>query len=125
MFTDAKNRQVDGTFGSMAAIAEMLLQSHSGELALLPALPSRWTNGTVSGLCGRGGFDVKNLSWTNNALAGATIVSKLGHVCHLRSKWPIEVREGTNVVSAPLLQPGLYRFATRAGGHYTILPPKE
>jgi alpha-L-fucosidase 2 len=125
MFTDAKNRQVDGTFGSMAAIAEMLLQSHSGELALLPALPSGWTNGMVSGLCGRGGFEVENLFWTNNALAGATVVSKLGNICRLRSKWPIEVKEETNAVSARMAEPGLYQFATRAGGRYAILPRKE
>ena len=74
---------------------------------------------------GRGGFEVENLSWTNGQLAGARIVSKLGNACRLRSKWPIEVREGTNVVSAPVVQPGLYQFATGAGGRYTIVPRKE
>jgi len=122
LYTDFGNRQIDGTFGCMAAVAEMLLQSQSGELTLLPALPSRWPNGSVSGLCGRGGFEVDNLSWTNGKLAGATIISKLGNLCRLRSKWPIEVKLGSNLVSAPMVLPGLYQFSTVAGSNYTVVP---
>jgi alpha-L-fucosidase 2 len=75
--------ELDGNTGLTACIAEMLIQSHNGEIRLLPVLPDQWSTGHVKGLCARGGFEVE-MDWKDGKLKEAVITARNNSTCHVR-----------------------------------------
>lgn len=75
--------QIDGNFGGTAGVTEMLLQSHMGFIQLLPSLPNAWKDGSVSGICAKGNFEV-DMIWENNQLKEATVRSGAGGNCVIK-----------------------------------------
>lgn len=113
--------QLDCNFGISAVIAEMLLQSHAGSIRLLPALPRKWTAGSVKGLCARGGFEI-DISWEENKLEQALIKSRLGKNCRISTEEPLRVLQDGDPVQVQSVQGSHIEFPTSAGQRYIINP---
>jgi alpha-L-fucosidase 2 len=87
--------QIDGNFGGVSGMVAMLLQSDAGEIRLLPALPSAWPTGRVTGLRAPDGFEI-DLSWKEGALEQATVTSRLGRPLRLRRGEVVRTIEHTS-----------------------------
>ena len=93
--------QIDGNFGGAAGIAEMLLQSHTKYIDILPALPTAVPDGSVKGICARGGF-VLDIQWRNGKLQQLKIVSKTGN--------PLLLRYNDKITSIHTSASSIYNF---------------
>ncbi|MCF7849509.1 MAG: glycoside hydrolase family 95 protein [Kiritimatiellales bacterium] len=89
LFNDHPPFQVDGNFGAVAAVAEMLVQSHRQRIDLLPALPQAWASGQINGLRVRGGATI-DLAWRNHQLLHVTIVAS--HSGEFSLHWRQEIK---------------------------------
>ena len=99
--------QIDGNFGGTAGITELFLQSHNGEIHLLPALPSAWVNGSITGLRTRGNFEV-DITYSDGKLQQAVIKSLSGNPCI--------VRYGDNTITIKTKKGAQYVITTTQSG---------
>jgi alpha-L-fucosidase 2 len=92
----------------------------TGALDLLPALPTAWPDGAVTGLRARGGFTV-DLAWRAGRLTAATVHAARAVECRVRSAQPLVVEDGPQ--SHPTQGGHELRFRASAGASYTLRPP--
>jgi len=121
LFNSRSVYQIDANLGATAGIAEMLLQSHCGEIHFLPALPNDWETGSVKGLRARGGFEV-DMAWKHGKLTRSTIRSHLGRPCRIRSNFPVRVVSGGKDIALSGHEQSVVEFETRRGESYRLMP---
>ena len=113
--------QIDGNFGATAGIAEMLLQSHEGYISLLPALPDSWSEGSFSGLCARGAFEI-GVEWTSASPVRMTLLSKVGGKARIKmgaEAKPVLQSNGKEI--AFVYDGQILEFDTECGASYELV----
>jgi alpha-L-fucosidase 2 len=93
--------QIDGNFGGAAGIGELILQSHTKFIDILPALPAALPNGDIIGYCARGGF-VFDIKWKDGKLQELSVTSKAGQ--------PLQMRYNNKVVNISTIKNTVYTF---------------
>ncbi|MEO8480037.1 MAG: glycoside hydrolase family 95 protein [Gemmatimonadota bacterium] len=114
-----KELQIDGNLGAAGSIAEMLLQSHQGFIALLPALPAEWHTGHVTGLRARSGVTV-DMQWDGGRATESTIVSTKRERIVIRAQGRPTGTANGRPIRIDMLGPERFAFAAESGVRYRL-----
>jgi len=114
--------QVDGSMGLTGAVTEMLLQSHEGYIHILPALPTEWETGFITGIKARGGFAV-DINWKDSKINTLKIKSDNGNLCNLKlhNSKVIKITSANKPVKFVVNKNNIVCFKTTKNKNYSII----